>query len=47
MNEVRMGLMQKWEYRVKWYGEDEETAKKVIADQEAEKAKTQNPFGLT
>lgn len=27
LNEVRMGLMQKWEYRVKWYGEDEETAK--------------------
>ncbi len=30
MNEVRMGLMQKWEYRVKWYGEDEETAKAAV-----------------
>lgn len=47
MNEVRMGLMQKWEYRVKWYGEDEATAKQVIADQEAEKAKSQNAFGLS
>lgn len=47
MNEVRMGLMQKWEYRVKWYGEDAETAKKVIADQEAEKAKAQNAFGFS
>ena len=25
--DVRDGLMQKWEYRVKWYGEDEATAK--------------------
>ncbi|HWQ90251.1 MAG TPA: hypothetical protein VN673_01175, partial [Clostridia bacterium] len=29
--DVRDGLMQKWEYRVKWYGEDEETAKKMVA----------------
>ena len=27
--EVRDGLLQKWEYRVKWYGEDEATAKKM------------------
>ncbi len=25
--DVRDGFMQKWEYRVKWYHEDEETAK--------------------
>ena len=25
--EVQERLMQPWEYRVKWYGEDEETAK--------------------
>ena len=30
--EVRDGLLQKWEYRVKWYGEDEETAKKMAGD---------------
>ncbi|MDD4390599.1 MAG: hypothetical protein PHW03_07335 [Eubacteriales bacterium] len=30
LQEIRDGLMQKWEYRVKWYGEDEETAKKMI-----------------
>lgn len=28
--EVRDGLMQKWEYRVKHYGEDETTAKKMV-----------------
>ena len=27
--EARDGLMQKWEYRVKWYGEDEATAKNM------------------
>lgn len=27
--EIRDGIMQKWEYRVKWYGEDEATAKKM------------------
>jgi A118 family predicted phage portal protein len=29
--EVRDGLMQKWEYRVKWYGEDETKAKQMAA----------------
>lgn len=28
--EVSAGLMQKWEYRVKWYGETEQQAKKVL-----------------
>lgn len=32
--EVRDGLMQKWEYRVKWYGETPEKAKQMIADAE-------------
>lgn len=27
MQEISAGIMKKWEYRVKWYGEDEETAK--------------------
>ncbi len=30
--DVRDGLMAKWEYRVKWYGETEEEAKKIIAE---------------
>lgn len=30
--DVRDGLMQKWEYRVKWYGEDEATAKAMTED---------------
>lgn len=32
LNDVRNGLMRKWEYRMKWYGEDEKTAKAVIAE---------------
>ncbi len=32
MTEVRDGLMHKWEYRVKWYGEDEATAKAMTGD---------------
>ena len=31
IQEVRDGLMAKWEYRVKWRGEDEATAKKMVA----------------
>ena len=27
LSEVAQGLMEKWEFRVKWYGEDEATAK--------------------
>lgn len=34
MQEVRDGLMQKWEYRVKWYGETEQEAKKVLSEDE-------------
>jgi A118 family predicted phage portal protein len=33
LQEIRDGIMQKYEYRVKWYGEDEATAKKMIAQQ--------------
>lgn len=35
LNDVNAGLMAKWEYRVKWYGEDENTAKKSIQDIDA------------
>ena len=34
MGEVRDGLMHKWEYRTKWYGEDEKTAKKAVGEAE-------------
>lgn len=30
--DVRDGLMQPWEYRVKWYGESEEQAKSILAE---------------
>ncbi len=33
LQEIRDGIMQKWEYRVKWYGEDEQTAKRMTQDQ--------------
>lgn len=34
--DVRDGLMAPWEYRVKWYGETEETARAFIADMKSE-----------
>ena len=30
LQEVRDGIMKKWEYRMKWYGEDEATAKMMV-----------------
>lgn len=33
--EVRDGLMQRWEYRVKWYGESEEEAKAAVQGESA------------
>lgn len=30
LNDVNAGLMAKWEYRVKWYGEDDKTAKSMV-----------------
>lgn len=41
--DVREGLMQKWEYRVKWYHETEEQAKAVISDMTVASS---NPFGF-
>lgn len=41
--DVRDGLMTKWEYRMKWYHEDEETAKAMVASM-AEAAP--DPFGF-
>lgn len=40
--DVRDGLLKPWEYRVKWYGEDETTAKTVLGAA----ADLQNPFGF-
>ncbi|MDO4541484.1 MAG: hypothetical protein Q4C00_01460, partial [Bacillota bacterium] len=31
LQEVRDGIKQKYEYRMKWYGEDEETAKAMTS----------------
>ncbi len=35
LQEVREGLMLPWEYRVKWRGEDEQTARRAIEEQAA------------
>lgn len=40
--DVRDGLLKPWEYRVKWYGEDEVTAKAVLGNA----ADLKNPFGF-
>lgn len=34
--DVAMGVMQLWEYRMKWYGETEEQAKKMVANTNTE-----------
>ena len=33
MTEIAAGLRQPWEYRVKFFGEDEETAKNMVSDE--------------
>ena len=33
MQDVAMGVMPLWEYRMKWYNEDEATAKSKITEQ--------------
>lgn len=43
--DVTQGLMAKWEYRVKWYGETEEEAKKWEAEQRANAPKLEDTFG--
>lgn len=34
--DVAMGVMPLWEYRMKWYGEDEKTAKAMTSNSTAE-----------
>lgn len=41
--DIRDGILQHWEYRVKWYGETEEEAKAAI---EGMQTATQNPFSF-
>ena len=40
-DDVRNGILQKWEYRVKWYGESEDIAKQRVSETLSE-----NPFDL-
>ena len=39
MAEVASGLMNAWEYRAKWYGEDEPTARRLAVDADADGAR--------
>ena len=32
--DIAQGIRKEWEYRVKFFGEDEETAKKMVADED-------------
>ena len=41
--DVREGLLNAWEYRVKWYGETEEEAKAAVAGM---RTAAENPFGF-
>ena len=43
LQEMRDGIMQKWEYRAKWYGETEEEAKAALEGMETA---AQNPFSF-
>ena len=36
LQEIRDGIMQKYEYRMKWFGEDEGTAKKMVAPDQSD-----------
>ena len=36
LDEITAGIMQKWEYRKKWYGEDEATAKSMVAKEQTD-----------
>lgn len=42
MQDVREGIMNKWEYRAKWYGESDDTAKANIPESTYE----EDPFGF-
>ena len=44
LQEVREGILQKWEYRAKWYGEDQATARERAAEPQPS-APTSNPMG--
>lgn len=44
LQEVREGILQKWEYRAKWYGEDQATARERAAEPQPS-ASTSNPMG--
>lgn len=45
LNDVNAGLMAKWEYRVKWYGESKDEARKIIMELETPKKGIADDFG--
>lgn len=45
IQDINTGVLNKYEYRMKWYGEDEETAKAKIAEMNAVKSGISSAFG--
>lgn len=45
IQDINTGVLNKYEYRMKWYGEDEETAKSKIAEMNAGKIGISSAFG--
>lgn len=45
IQDINTGVLNKYEYRMKWYGEDEETAKAKIAEMNAGKSGISSAFG--
>lgn len=44
LQEISTGILKKWEYRVRYYGEDEETARKMTGETENKEDNIQNLF---
>jgi A118 family predicted phage portal protein len=45
IQDINTGVLNKYEYRMKWYGEDEETAKSKIAEMNSGKSGISSAFG--
>ena len=44
LQEISAGILQKWEYRVRYYGEDEETAREMTGETENPSDRIQSVF---
>lgn len=44
LQEISAGILQKWEYRVRYYGEDEETAREMTGETKNPADRIQSTF---